>query len=174
MRCVALIRGINVGGNNRLPMADLRALCLRLGFGEPKTLLQSGNVVFKTNLDPKETEIALEEATQAQLGLKVAYIVRSHAEIQAIVANNPFTQEAKTDPSHLVVAFLKNERQPEAVLEWPGPEAFSLSERHLYVTYPNGIGTSKMPGTLIEKTFGSCTARNWNTILKMRELLNAE
>ncbi len=151
-------------------MADLRALCLELGFREPKTLLQSGNVVFETNLDPKETESALEEATEAQLGLKVTYMVRRLDEIEAIVANNPFTQEAKTDPSHLVVAFLKNERQPEAVLEWPGPERFSLADRHLYVYYPEGIGTSKMPANLLEKTFGPCTARNWNTVQKITAL----
>jgi uncharacterized protein (DUF1697 family) len=170
VRYVALVRGINVGGNNRLPMADLSALCQSLGFCEPKTLLQSGNVVFHSDLDASIIEHRLEEATERDLGLKVAYMVRGLGEVQEIVTKNPFHAEALSDPSHLVVVFFKRECPDGVAIDWPGPERFSLADRHLYVYYPEGIGTSKMPANLIEKTFGPCTARNWNTVQKILAL----
>src|SRR5438067_3362090 len=105
---VALLRGINVGGHNLIAMADLRNLLGDLGFTDVKSLLQSGNVVFKSaRRTAAGLERLLETQTAERLGASADFIVRSASEWEEIVARNPFAKEAKDDPSHLLVMFLK-------------------------------------------------------------------
>jgi len=173
---IALLRGINVGGHNKIAMADLRDLVASLGFSDVKTLLQSGNLVFsggrKTD---KALESLLERETAKRLGVSADYIIRSTAELQKVIAANPFPQEAKDDPSHLVVMFLKSAataNDVKALAELiKGPEAVRGEGTHLYIVYPAGIGTSKFTTALIEKNLGTRgTARNWNTVVKLLRL----
>src|SRR5262245_8439527 len=106
---VALLRGINVGGHNKVAMSDLRDLLGQLGFAGAKTLLQSGNVVFESpRLTGVELEHLLEKETAARLGVSVDYVVRSAVEWARIVAGNPFPDAANDDPGHLVVMCLKS------------------------------------------------------------------
>ena len=176
----ALLRGINVGGNVKIAMAELREVVEALGFTGVKTLLQSGNLVLT---DPKKRstsalESFLEEKTKAKLGAAPDYMVRTPAEWGAIVAANPFPKMAKDDPSHLLVYFLKGQApRAEAIKRLNagivGPEVVAAVGRQLFITYPNGVGTSKLSTNLIEKTLRTNrgTGRNWNTVLKVAALL---
>jgi uncharacterized protein (DUF1697 family) len=175
---VALLRGINVGGNKLLAMADLRALWERLGFKEVSTLLQSGNVVFRSEGKTSQAiESLLEIEIEKRFGHTVPCLVRNSAELKKGVARNPFPKEAENDPSHLLVMFLKKEVKKNDVealrAAIKGPEVLSASGRQLYIVYPAGIGTSKLTNSLIERKLGvSGTARNWNTVLKLATLLS--
>ncbi|HEV2737817.1 MAG TPA: DUF1697 domain-containing protein [Candidatus Elarobacter sp.] len=173
---IALIRGINVGGHVMVAMADLRAFFGALGFRDARTLLQSGNVVFSgTAQTDAELEVRLEKEAAKRLGLRTSFLVRSAAEWADVVARNPFPNEAQRDPSRLHVMFLKSAPAAPAVealqAAVTGPEVVRAGARHLYITYPDGAGRSKLTGALIEKKLGTTgTARNWNTVLKLAAL----
>ena len=178
--CVALLRGINVGGHNRVAMQDLRALCERLGLEDVRSLLQSGNLVFRSaNRDTQALERRLEQEAGRRLGLQVAFFVRTADEWASLVRKNPFRDEAERDPAHLQAVPMKWAPKPAAVAELraaitaiKGPEQVEARGRDAYFYYPAGMGRSKLTLALIEKTLGGNpgTARNWNTVLKLLAL----
>jgi uncharacterized protein (DUF1697 family) len=174
---VALLRGINVGGTKKVAMSALLGLLKELGFDDGKSLLQSGNLVFRADgKKPAELESLLETKAFKRLGLKTDFMVRTGDEWTNILARNPFSEEAKTDPSHLVVVFLKeapSKAAGEALRNAiKGPELIRFDGRQTYVTYPDGIGRSRLTNVLIEAKLGTRgTARNWNTLLKITALL---
>jgi len=176
---IALLRGVNVGGKTKIAMADLRAMLADLGFGEPRTLLQSGNAVFRSDkLTGADLERLLEMETEKRLGLKTDFFVRTPEEWKEVLASNPFPEEAKSDPSHLVVMFLN--RAPDAAdvaalqAAIKGREVVRAAGRQAYLVYPDGIGESKLTISVIEKKLGSRgTGRNWNTVLKLGALAGA-
>jgi uncharacterized protein (DUF1697 family) len=173
---IALLRGINVGGNKKVAMADLRDLLGRLGFGEPQSLLQSGNLVFRCDARPAaQLEQLLEKEVQQRLGVQSDFFVRNASEWKSIVAGNPFREEAERDPGHLLVMFLRDatdQKNEEALRSTiTGPEYFAVKGRHAYLVYPAGMGTSRFTGAIIEKKLGTRgTARNWNTVRKLAAL----
>jgi uncharacterized protein (DUF1697 family) len=173
---IALLRGINVGGRNKVAMADLREFATGLGLSDVTTVLQSGNLVFRAaGKTSGALESLLEKETTKRLGLAADYIVRSAAELAKVVAANPFPRQAKDDPSHLVVMFLKSAitaKHVQAIeASIKGRETVSGTGQHLYIVYPDGIGDSKLTGASIEsKLAARGTARNWNTILKLLTL----
>ena len=174
--CVALFRAVNVGGRS-LPMADLRAALEELGFAGVRTLLQSGNAVFTPPAAPGRTlERRIEAALVERFGLRADVFVRSRADVDAIVAANPFPHEAAHDPARLVVMVLEaapSEDEAGAVRSAVvGREQVRRGTRHLYLYYPDGQGTSKLTNAVIERRLGMRgTARNWNTVLKIRDAL---
>jgi uncharacterized protein (DUF1697 family) len=157
-------------------MSVLRELMEALGFAGAKTVLQSGNLVFDSGrLSGSALERRLEQETAERLRVSADYVVRTAAEWHKVIARNPFPREAKQDPGHLVVMFLKsapaakNVQALRAAIK--GPEVIHDDKQQLYIFYPEGIGRSKLTGVLIEKVFGTRgTARNWNTILKLAAL----
>ncbi|HEY8966054.1 MAG TPA: DUF1697 domain-containing protein [Candidatus Methylacidiphilales bacterium] len=167
---VALLRGINVGGKTTLPMADLRALLEAEGLGDVKTLLQSGNALFRAKADAA-LESRLEKAAAKRFGRPIDFFVRKQAEWEKLVAGNPFAKEAAADPGHLVVLALKADPSKETLAALKaaikGPEYFAPGDRSLYLVYPDGIGRSKLTPALLEKHLGPGTARNWNTVQKI-------
>src|SRR5689334_2000366 len=173
---VGLVRAVNLAGKNKLSMSDLRELMAGLGMPDARTLLQSGNVVFRSDLrSPAKVEEILEEAVAQRLGLKTDFFVRTAQEMNTVVADNPFPREAKQDPGHLVVGFLKDapERAAVSALQKAivGREVVRAVGRHTYVVYPDGIGRSKLTSALVEKKLGTRgTGRNWNTVLKLQAL----
>ncbi len=177
MKYAALLRGINVGGNKKVPMADLRAMTAKLGFYDPKTLLQSGNLVFSAKSQPMtKLEQLLEAATKKHIGVECSYLLRSADEWEKIVATNPFKAEAKADPSHFTVTFCRESPTPAALktlqAEARGGKKFEAVGRELFVWYPDGMGTSKLALALSKNRLGTiCTARNWNTVMKVSALL---
>lgn len=170
---VALLRGINVGGRNMIAMSDLRDLFATLGFSDAKSLLQSGNLVFES--DPQTgtaLEQLLEVETAKRFNITVDYFVRTAEEWATMIDRNPFPNEAKRDPSHLVPTCLKSAPSAKDVKSLQtaivGPESLRVVGNQLYIVYPEGIGRSKLTNTLIERKLGSrATGRNWNTVLKL-------
>ncbi len=175
-RYVALLRGINVGGNKKVPMAQLRTLVEGLGYTDVATLLQSGNVVFSSKAKKKQAllEKQLEQAIAAEFGFEVSVLVRSRDELAEVIEANPL-EGAEEAPSKFLVTFLAAEPAPE-VLKKLDPEAylpdeFALVGRALYARFPNGIGRSKLATLLANPRFGvTATARNWATVRKLLEL----
>lgn len=170
---IALLRGVNVGGKHKVPMAELRELLTALGYEDVCTLLQSGNAVFSSSSKPSAE--ALRQELAKRFGFEADVFLRTAAELDQVIAANPFRDEAKSNPSHLLVVFLEKapdkgavEAVQKAVV---GSEVIKFGERELYITYPDGIGTSKLdrtPGW--SKVAGAGTARNWNTVLKLSAL----
>ena len=173
---LALIRGINVGGNKMIAMADLRDLLTKLGFTEARSLLQSGNLIFQAQKKTTaQLESLLEKEAEKRLGLKADFFVRTPAEWESLIAQNPFRKEAERDPGYLIVLFLKNAPDAERVealrAAISGREVIQAKGNHAYVVYPDGQGRSRLTNTLIEKKLGTrATARNWNTVLKLAAL----
>ena len=160
-------------------MSDLRGFCAAIGLEDARTLLQSGNVVFRsTRRTCASLEKLLEAEAAKRLGLETGFFVRTAAELKEAIARNPFPGEAKRDPSHLLVLFLKdapaadNVKALQAAIT--GPEVVRAVGRHAYITYPSGIGTSRLTTAVIERRLGtSGTGRNWNTVTKLSALAEA-
>ena len=176
MRYVALLRAVNLPGHNQVAMADLRAWLEDLGFSDPRTLLQSGNLVFEGKAQPPgRLEAALEADARKRLKIDTPFVVRTGDDLARVVSRNPFPKEAASDPGHLLVLFAKanlaaaNVNALEAAIV--GRERIRGDGRHLYVVYPDGVGRSKLTGALIDRKLGvAATGRNWNTVRKLKEL----
>jgi uncharacterized protein (DUF1697 family) len=170
---VALLRAVNVAGHNSISMADLKAVAAGAGLGEPRTLLQSGNLLFESPARSSAgLEKVLETALAKELSLKTPVVVRSLAEWRAAIAANPHESEARKDPGHLLLMPLKGKPAAAAVAALQGAivgrETVSAVGNALYLIYPDGVGRSRLTSSLIEKKMGVAgTARNWNTVLKV-------
>lgn len=173
---IGLLRAVNLGATNKIAMSDLRAIATDLGMREPKTLLQSGNVVFGAGSTPTPTiERLFEEETRKRLNLTTDYFVRTAQEWRAIVAANPFPEEAQRDPGHLILVCLKVAPDKPAVTALQkaikGREVVRAVGKQAYIVYPDGVGHSKLTAVMMEKWLGSRgTGRNWNTVLKLKAL----
>jgi uncharacterized protein (DUF1697 family) len=175
---IALLRAVNVGGRGAVAMAALRSFATELGLEDARTLLQSGNLVFRSGAKPDALERLLEAEAMRRLDLRTEFFVRTAKEWAAIVEANPFPDEAQRDPGHLVLMVLKNAPAADAVKALQaaikGPEIVRTEGRQAYITYPDGIGRSKLTHTIIEKKLGTRgTGRNWNTVMKLRELAHS-
>lgn len=173
---IALLRGINVGGRSKVPMAELRALCEKLGWGEVRTYIQSGNVVFEASGEAPALEAALEKALSAHFGFAPAVIVRSAGRLKALAAANPFPEESKTEPGRVLIGLSKDKPKAgvaDAIrLKAAAAERVEEAGGALWFHYPAGVGSSKLTPTLIDRAVGSpLTARNWRTISKLREMI---
>jgi uncharacterized protein (DUF1697 family) len=166
----AFVRGINVGGHRPVAMGDLRSVFGKLGLGNVRTLLQSGNVVFTTTDSAAHLRTVIEGSCRAQLGLDVSVMLRTESEMTKVVAGNPFA-EAASDPAKVHVLFLADKPAPAAVAKLDphrfAPDEWVLDGRHVYVWYPNGAGRSKLRLELGTPA----TARNWNTVTKVLALM---
>ena len=154
MKHIALLRAVNLAGYNKVGMADLRELLVGLGFTDAQTLLQSGNVVFSGgNKSTTALEQTLERAAARELGLTTDFFVRTATEWRAIIDSNPFPQEAKSDPSHLVAVIVKDDVAAADVTALQkaivGREIVRAKDRCAYIVYPDGIGRSKLTSVLI-------------------------
>ncbi len=175
---VALLRGINVGGNRKVAMSDLRGFLAKLGLADAQSLLQSGNLVFRSDARAGDLEHLLETEAERRLGLRTDFFVRTAAEWKEAVARNPFRAAAESDPSHLVVMFLKRATDATGVRALQaaitGPELVSAEGRQAYIVYPAGIGDSRLTASMIDRMLGTRgTGRNWNTVLKLAALVGA-
>lgn len=177
-RYVALLRGINVGGHNKLPMAELTAIFRDAGFRDVATYIQSGNVVFGAApaLAGRIAEV-IAGAIERRLGLCITVVVRTAAELARVWASNPFA-ELTTDHKLLHVMFLGATPAADraALLDperSPG-DRFALRGRELFVFYPNGAATTRLTNDYVERTLRtSSTARNWRTVGKLVEMCAA-
>lgn len=176
---IAMLRAVNLPGHNKIGMADLRELLAALGMQDVRSLLQSGNLVFRSDVGTAtQLEDALEHAAAKRFGLETDFFVRTTNDWKAIVAGNPFPEEAERDPGHLLVVFLKKAPDRAEVTSLQatikGREVVRAQGRHAYIVYPDGVGRSRLTTALIEKKLATRgTGRNWNTVLKLAALAGA-
>jgi uncharacterized protein (DUF1697 family) len=176
----ALLRGINVGGSRKVPMADLRTLLAGLGYEDVRTYLQSGQAVFASGHGDEESLAAeITHAIEEHFGFGVDVIVRDHAYLKAIADDCPFPA-ADLEPKQLHVTYFSAPVSPERFAEIDEsaylPEEFRLGDRALYLYAPNGLGRSKLAEHLAKPRISKgivATTRNWNTVVKLVELTGA-
>jgi uncharacterized protein (DUF1697 family) len=163
---IALLRAVNVGGTGKLPMADLKAMCVAEGYSSVQTYIASGNVVFETKVSPTKVKAALEARLEKYAGKPVGVIVRTADEMKAVLKSNPFPNAA---PNRTVAIFLDDPPKANALddLRHVNGEELILGLREIYVHYVNGMGQSK----LVIPAAKSGTARNMNTVAKLAELV---
>lgn len=173
VRACAFLRGINVGGKNLLPMADLRRFATELGLLDPTTILQSGNLVFRAGArDVAKVPASLGEAIAKARGFRPDIVVRTAADIERALARNPFRDRALADPSHVLVMFLSGPAPAGAAeriasLSAAG-EQFALIDREVFLDYPNGIGRARVALNKVEAASGvPGTTRNVATLAKV-------
>jgi uncharacterized protein (DUF1697 family) len=172
---IAFVRGVNVGGNKKLPMAGLKSLILSLGLEHAQTYLQSGNVMFLTDRrDLPQLAAEIETALASQLSVSARVFLRTADELAAALDANPFSLDGR-NPSRLLVTFLSAPPTPAAfasvaALRVEGEE-IELRGRELYAYYGSGLADSKLANSMTERKLGvAATARNWNTANKVLEL----
>jgi uncharacterized protein (DUF1697 family) len=174
-RYALLLRGVNVGTKNSLPMAELRNMLAKLGCSEVATYVQSGNAVFATELKGAALSEGIEAALARYMGRPIATTLRTLKELQAVIDANPFADVA-TKLNYLCVTFLsykptKAELAPLTNGEF-APELYQPAGKEIYTWHPNGQGKSPLAAALSKlKLRGAVTTRNWNTVLKLRDML---
>lgn len=175
---IAMLRGVNVGPHKRIKMDALCAICRSIKLEEPRTYVQSGNVIFKT----KESDLnalreKIQKAIERKAGFSCDVILRTPEEFRRAIAANPFAKQKDIHPSKLLVTFLAAEPAREAhatlkELSAKHPEEIHLIGQELYIYFPNGAGRTKLPWSSVEKLLKvTGTARNWNSVTKMLELV---
>lgn len=168
-RYVALLRGVNVGGKNKISMPDLRAAVESAGFDDVSTFIQSGNVLFSGPRGVKPA--AVESAISGAFGIDVTVMLRTADDLARVIERNPFRQ---SDPAKLHVGFMTAEPPSAVVTDLDGerfaPEEFVIRGLELYLHLPNGMGRAKLPPYLDRRLGVATTVRNWNTVNKLLEL----
>jgi len=174
---VSMLRAVNVGGSSRIKMDALSRVYESLGLTDVRTLLQSGNVLFRSGLTDREALTKrIRQEIERQLGLTVEVILRTLAEITNIVQRGPVLS-AKADKDKLLVMFLTSVPPPAAQAElrkWHASkelkEMLEIRGPEIYLYYPDGVGRSKLTNAVIESKLDTAgTARNWNTLVKLVE-----
>jgi uncharacterized protein (DUF1697 family) len=176
-RQALLLRGVNLGSRNRVPMAELRTALEDAGFEDVKTYLQSGNVVLSSKTKPEQTARKIKRLIHERFGLEIAVVGRTGAQLARVVARNPLGDVA-TDSKRYQVSFLdgplpaaSKRKLEQAAVE---AERFVVHGREIYAWHPAGVARSKLWAALAGQGLGvTATARNWTTVTKLLELVEA-
>ena len=174
---IILFRGMNTGGV-RAPVGEQRAMAEAMGLKNPRTLQASGNLVVESDMAAGALESAVEAAMERTFGLKVAAMARTPQQWAALIAANPFAAEAKAQPSGMLAMVMKDGIKPGAVeacreLAAEG-ERVETVDGVLYFWFPNGQGESGIFKKATPRMLGMGTGRNWNTVLKLAEMVGLE
>lgn len=174
---ISILRGINVSGQKKILMAELKALYESLQFKDVNTYIQSGNVIFKSNEKLSDIEFAtkIEKAIYKEYGFEVPVIIRSKDEIHKIISVNPFLKEKNMEEKRLYVTFLSETPAKENIEIAKGldfsPDRFFIIGKEVYLCVPNGYGETKLSNNFFEKKLKvNATTRNWNTVQKLLQL----
>ena len=177
-RYVILLRAVNVGGYGKLSMAEFRKMLADLGFTGVETYIQSGNAVVDAKGAAAKVAQAVAGGLQKLLGASPGVVVRSHEQLDRLIRENPFAEEA-ADGSKVHVAFLAGPAAPEAktaleriVQQYPKRrDRYHLAGEHIYLHLPDGAAETKFTGKTLDKALGVIgTGRNWNTVVKLWEM----
>ncbi|MGA2282757.1 MAG: DUF1697 domain-containing protein [Candidatus Dormibacteria bacterium] len=172
-RYTVLLRGINVGPNNRVPMADLRALLTDAGFTGVATHLQSGNIVLSAGGSPDQVTRRCESLVTERFGLDIRCLVRTRDELEAVVRADPLAGVA-TDPKRYQVTFLESAPDPDILSRLAAAaapeECFAVIGREIYAWHPEGIARSRLATLLAGRALNG-TARNWTTVTTLLAML---
>lgn len=177
-RCVALLRGINVGGKHRVPMTELRAVGDALGLTDVQTYIQSGNLVFTADGRPSALEQTLEAAIAERFGMAIPVMVRTAQAWRAFLEANPFPEASASEPNLVMLALSKAPLVDAAAAALQGRAADGERVREaggaLWIHFAEGSGRSKLSPTVLDRLAGSpVTMRNWRTVVKLGEMLGA-
>ncbi len=169
---IALLRGVNVGGNI-LKMDRLREICARLGAKNPRTYVQSGNLVFEASGSASDWEAKLEKKLAGESRLPVSVIVRTAAEMSKVLAGNPFLKEKGIETIRLGVTFLREAPSKPALATLAGldfgRERYHHAGKDIYLHCPDGFGNAKLYA--LDKILKQpATTRNWNTVTKLCDM----
>jgi uncharacterized protein (DUF1697 family) len=176
---VSLLRGINVSGKNIIKMDTLRTLYEKIGFKNVSSYIQSGNVIFEySNMDVQEIERKVGHAIETEFGYDVTVIAKTSGDWEKILRQNPFIQEADIDVKKLHVTFAAGELPDESAVyidpKKIGNDRFAIWKNVIFVYCPDGYGRAKLTNSFLEKNLGlAATTRNWNTVIKLNDLLPA-
>jgi uncharacterized protein (DUF1697 family) len=173
MKYVILLRGVNVGGKNKLPMADLRTALTKQGLQNVSSYIASGNVFADSPLDSVTLAGVVRSVISDTFALDIPVLVRTYTELVSVAERNPFDHIA--DFSKLAITFLDSEPSPFEITALltanPEPEQFVVDGTTMYAYYPNGLGQTKLTSALIDRKLKTTsTTRNLNTLLKLIEL----
>jgi uncharacterized protein (DUF1697 family) len=173
-RCAILLRGINIGSNNRIPMAELRSLLTRDGFGDVATHLQSGNVVVSSVGSPEAAARRCEGLIAERFGMEIRSVVRAHHELEAVVHADPLP-EAAADPKRYQVTFLESAADQDIAARLTAvatpEERFAVIGREIYAWHPDGVARSRLATLLAGRGLKvTATARNWTTVTALLSL----
>jgi uncharacterized protein (DUF1697 family) len=171
MRYAALLRGINVGGNKKIPMAALRELMQGLGYADVVTHLQSGNAVFSSAQQPQTLARAIADGISTEFAMDVKVVIRTAAQLADVAGRSPLP-DGPENPSRFFVAFLSAAPDPAAVSEMESmsfdPDRIWVSGAEAFLWCPDGAGDTKLTNSFLEKRLGvTATTRNWNTVTKL-------
>ena len=175
MTVISLLRAVNIG-KRKVPTSELRALYESLGLIGARTYIQSGNVVCKAQRhDLRKMRAKIEAAIKARFGLHSDVILRTIPEMNQVIAANPFPAHTAAHPAKVLVVFLAEdpgEAARKSVMDIDSsPEQVHAAGREMYIYYPNGMGRPKLPLAQIDRIIQTPgTGRNWNTVLKLRDL----
>ena len=173
-RHIVLLRGINLGSQNRIAMPELREALGGAGFEDVQTYLQSGNVVLLSDASPEQVARKCKRQIAERFGLDIAVVVRTRAELAKVVKRNPLGKVAK-NPKRYQVSFLAGKLDPKVVRKLEAAaaptERVVVDGREIYAWHPEGVARSKLWAALAGKGLGvTATARNWTTVTKLLEL----
>jgi uncharacterized protein (DUF1697 family) len=173
---LALLRGINVGGHHAIPMAELRELAATLGLVEPRTYIQSGNLLFRGDAPADELERRLGRAIEERFGFAVPVVVRSAEQWAGYLEQIPFPEAAEAEPNLVMLALSRSPPAPDAVqgLMERAAEGERVREAGgvLWIHYAGGSARSRLTPALLDRLVGSpVTTRNVRTVRKLNELL---
>jgi uncharacterized protein (DUF1697 family) len=174
---ISLLRGINVGGQKKVLMEDLKVLYEQMEFRNITTYIQSGNVIFIAGIDHAITDLAgmIEKGIERKYGFFVPVIVRTHQEMMQILAKNPLLQEADINRDKLHITFLEH-NPDQVVLESLAkldfsPDRFIILDKDVYIYCPDGYGGTKIDNSFFENRLKvKATTRNWKTVVKLVEI----
>lgn len=172
---VGLLRGINVGGHNRIPMTELRSLCGEIGWDDVRSYIQSGNLVFSASAKPARLEAELEKSIERHFGLQVPVLVRTTEDWRVYTKSNPFPKASLNEPNLVGLALSKRTPDPKAAekLRERAADGERLTQvgDALWIHFKNGSARSKLSPALLDRIVGSTvTVRNWRTVLKIQGL----
>jgi len=173
-RYVALLRGVNIGPRNRVAMPALREALEEAGFEDVRTYVQSGNIALTSRAKPETVRRKIERVVAERFGLEIAVVVRTRAELAAVVKRNPLRKVA-TEPKRYQVSFLSGKLSAKIVRELEeaaaADERVVVSGREVYAWHPQTVARSKLWAKLAGKTLGvTATSRNWTTVEALLEL----
>jgi uncharacterized protein (DUF1697 family) len=175
---ISMLRGINVSGQKKIMMPDLKTVYKLLGFSKVNTYIQSGNVMFSTEnrLSTGVLSALIHEAILEKFGFNVPVIIRTAGEMEAVISANPFAEETGVNEKKLYVTFLDEEPQSMAIQKIRPfdflPDKFHFNRREIYLNCASGYGTTKLSNTFFEnKLKVKATTRNWKTVNKLLELV---
>jgi uncharacterized protein (DUF1697 family) len=172
---IALLRGINVSGRNKIPMPELRLLCGDLGWEKIQSYIQSGNLVFKSASTPAKLETELERSIGRRFGLSIPIIVRAAAVWPNYVRDNPYSDASQSEPNLVMLALSKAAPKQDAVKKLreravSGERIVQVGDA-LWVHFAGGVAKSKLSPALVDRLVGSpVTMRNWRTVSKLHEM----